>query len=195
MEGSESFGNSQQRGSPFTLQTESHSRRPGPELREQGSTYRRGVTQLVFLAREDLPQNTPHDLAGPGLGQVRNDVHRLGRGEGADALPHLHDELLAERVVGAVALLEGDKSVDRLAGQLVRHTDDGCLADGVMLQQGGLDLGRRQAVARHVNHVINAATDPVETLMVTSGTVTGELRNWCKQIDPYTCTRQKVILT
>jgi hypothetical protein len=52
------------------------------------------VTQLIFLLVDDLPQDSPHDLATPRLGQIRNDVNLLGSGEGTDDLANLKDKFL-----------------------------------------------------------------------------------------------------
>jgi hypothetical protein len=44
-----------------------------------------------------------------------------------------------------------------------------------VLEQRGLNLRGRQAVARHVDDVVDAAADPVVALMIAAGTVAGEL--------------------
>ena len=103
-------------------------------------------------------------------------MHRLGRGEGPDALAHLRNKLLAQGVAGLMAVLDGDEGVDRLARELVGDTDDGGLGDGVVLDQRRLDLGRRQTVAADVDDVVDTAADPVEALVITASTVSGELR-------------------
>lgn len=105
-------------------------------------TYRCDVAELILLPSQDLSQDASHDLAATGLGQIRHDIDGLGRSEGTDALAHLRDELLAQRVAGVAALLERDKGVDSLACELVVDTDDGSLTDGMMLKQSCLDLGR-----------------------------------------------------
>jgi hypothetical protein len=130
---------------------------------------------LILLAGQDLPQNTAHNLPASCLGQVWDDIDCLGRGEGPDALAHLRDELLAQSVTGIVALLQGDKGRDGLARQLIGYTDDSGLANRMMLDQGCFDLGSGQAMTADINYIINAATDPVEALVITSSAVTGEL--------------------
>lgn len=92
-------------------------------------TYRRGVAQAVLLTAQDLAQDTTHDLAAPGLGEIIDDVDRLGRGERSDRPAHLHHEVLAHLLLRLVAALEGDERVDGLAGQLIRNTHDGSLSD------------------------------------------------------------------
>ncbi len=44
-----------------------------------------------------------------------------------------------------------------------------------MLDEGGLDFGRGQSVARDVDNVVNTATDPVVAFMIAAGSVTSEL--------------------
>ena len=139
-------------------------------------THSRHVTKLILLASQDLPQDAAHNLATASLGQVGHDVDRLGRGKRSDALAHLQDKLLAERIRGLGSVLEGHEGIDSLARELIGNTNDGSLGDRVVLDQGRLDLGRRQTVTADVDDVINAAADPVESLVVTTSTVAGELR-------------------
>jgi hypothetical protein len=143
--------------------------------REHDGTYRRDVAQLVLLAGEDLSENAAHDLAGSRLWQVGDDVDGLGGGEGADAPADLENKVLAQVVVDGVSVLESDKGVDGLAGELIGHTDDGGLCDGGMLEEGGLDLGGGQTVAGDVDDVVDASADPVKALVVAAGTIAGEL--------------------
>jgi hypothetical protein len=44
-----------------------------------------------------------------------------------------------------------------------------------VLEQRGLNLRGRQAVARHVNDVVDAAADPVVAVVVAAGAIAGEL--------------------
>ena len=55
---------------------------------------RRGVTQAVFLAAQDLAQNTAHDLTTAGLGEIFNDEDGLGGSKWSNRLADLHDEIL-----------------------------------------------------------------------------------------------------
>lgn len=138
-------------------------------------TYSAGVAKLVLLAGENLSQDAAHNLAGARLGQVGNDKDGLGRGKRSNALADLHDKLLAQGVVDLVALLDGDKGVDGLAGELVVDADDGGLGNGLVLDEGGLDLGCGETVAGDVDDVVDAAANPVEAFVVASSTITGEL--------------------
>ena len=54
------------------------------------------VTQLILLLIDNLPQDSPHDLATARLGQIRDDVDLLGDGKGTDDLADLEDKLLRE---------------------------------------------------------------------------------------------------
>ena len=141
----------------------------------QCETHRAGIAQAVLLAAQHLPQDPPHDLAAARLGQVRDDVDGLWAGEGADALADLHDHLLLGGVGVGGGVLEGDEGVDGLAGQLVGDAHDGRLAHVGVLDQRRLDLRRRQPVARHVDHVVDAAPDPVVAVAVAARAVAGEL--------------------
>ena len=46
-------------------------------LDDAGIRERGDVTELILLTREDLPENSPHDLAGSCLWQVVYDVNCL----------------------------------------------------------------------------------------------------------------------
>jgi hypothetical protein len=133
------------------------------------------VSQRVLLASKNLPQDSAHDLAGPGLGQVGDDDDRLWRGEGADALADLEDQILLQLVVDLVSVLDGDESVDSLAGKVVSHANDGSLGDGVVLNERGLDLGSGQTVTGDVDDIVDTSADPVVTVVVTSCSISGEL--------------------
>jgi hypothetical protein len=44
-----------------------------------------------------------------------------------------------------------------------------------VLQKSGLNLGGGQTVAGDVDDIVNTATDPVVTVVVTASTISGEL--------------------
>lgn len=54
------------------------------------------VPELVSLSSDDLAHDTAHDLARASLGQVADDVHFLGGGEGADDFADLKGELFRQ---------------------------------------------------------------------------------------------------
>ena len=54
------------------------------------------ITQLILLARQNLPQDSPHDLARSGLGQIFHDDDVLGSRERANCFANLEDEFLGE---------------------------------------------------------------------------------------------------
>lgn len=61
-------------------------------------THSRNITKAVFLSRQDLAEDAPHDLATPGLGKIVDDVHGFGRSEGANRFPDLQDQFLPDPV-------------------------------------------------------------------------------------------------
>lgn len=130
---------------------------------------------MVFFASEDLPQNSPHDLAASCLGQIWDDKDGLGRREGPNALPDLQDEILLQEFVDLIALLDRNEGVDRLSGQFIADSNDGSLSHSLVLDQGGFDLGGGQAVSTDVDNIVNTASDPVVAFVITSSSVTGEL--------------------
>lgn len=87
----------------------------------------------------------------------------------------MDDKLLAESVCRLVSVLDGDKGVDGLASQLVGDTNNGGLGNGVVLNQGSLNLSGRETVAADVDDIVDTASDPVEALVVTGSSITSEL--------------------
>lgn len=142
----------------------------------ENTTYGCNVTKLILLAGENLSQYPSHNLATSGLGQIRNDIDGLGCGKRTDALANLHDEFLAESIIDYVNVLDCHKRIDSLASEFISNTHDGSFSNSVVLDEGSFNLGRGETVARNVDNVIDSAADPVETFVVTTSTVTSELR-------------------
>jgi hypothetical protein len=130
---------------------------------------------LVFLTSQNLAQDTAHDLTRASLGKIGNHVNGLGCSERTDALPYLHNQVLAKSVVGLITGLDGNKGSDCLASELIGHTDNSSLGDGVVLDQSGLDLSSGQTVTGNVDNVVDTATDPVVALVVAGSTVASEV--------------------
>ena len=61
----------------------------------------------------------------------------------------------------AVDAAQDHEARDRLAGQVVLRSDHGGLGDRGVSDERALDLGRRDPVARHVDHVVDPAEQPV----------------------------------
>mmetsp|Transcript_1801 Transcript_1801/g.5446 ORF Transcript_1801/g.5446 Transcript_1801/m.5446 type:complete len:469 (+) Transcript_1801:145-1551(+) len=140
---------------------------------------RGGVAELVcshLLARGgDLAEDAPHDLARARLWQRWRPVDHIGRRECADLGAALHDEGFAQLVRLVDALVERDVDVDALALDRVRVADHRRLRDVRVEHYGRLDLGRADPVARHVDHVVHAAGDPVVAVLIAAAAVAGEV--------------------
>jgi hypothetical protein len=67
-------------------------------MEETYRTYRRDIAELVLLSRQDLTHDATHDLAGPRLGQIRNNEDGLGCGKRTNRLAHLRDQVLLHLV-------------------------------------------------------------------------------------------------
>src|SRR5947208_4615477 len=136
------------------------------------------VPQVVVLPRGDLAQDAPHDLSGAGLGQAGHDLHALGHGEGPDLFAHVllqgAAQLLGPGPVGAGD--EADEGVDPGPLDRVREADHRGLGHRLVRHQSALDLGRAQAVARHVEHIVHAAGDPVVAVLVPAAAVAREVQ-------------------
>jgi len=61
----------------------------GDEVVDHGGVGEGGrITQGAELVFGDLAEDTPHDLAGAGLGQAGRELDEVGRGDRADLLAH-----------------------------------------------------------------------------------------------------------
>lgn len=148
------------------------------DLKKKGKTHRGHVSKLIrmHLAKQDLSEHTTHDLAAPRLGQIRHDVYLFGSRKRPDAFSDLQDELLLQTFeLPAAVVLDGHERVDGLTGHVVGDGDGRGFGHGGMLEQRGLDLGRREAMAADVDDVIDAPADPVVSVVIAGGQVAGEL--------------------
>jgi hypothetical protein len=87
-------------------------------LHDTGVTERAHIAQLIFLPRKDLAQDTAHDLARAGLGQVVDNDDTLRCGERTDRATDLEDQFPRELRCALYVVLEGDERIDgwELAG-------------------------------------------------------------------------------
>lgn len=142
-------------------------------------TYRARISQLVLFTSQNLPQNSPHNFSAPRLWQIWHNEHRLRSREGSNTLSDLHDHILLQ--LGTIGIfggciLDGNKGVDRLAGELVLNADDRGLGDSMVFDKGSFDFGGGETVAGDVDDIIDTASDPVVTFVVTASTVSRELQ-------------------
>ncbi len=144
-------------------------------LKAKGITHRRNISQLILLTGQDLSQNSSHNLSTSRLGQIWHDKNGLGSRKRTDALAHLKDEIFSELVIDLIAILNGHKGIDGLARELIAHPDHGRFCDGVVLDEGGFDFGSGETVTANVDDIVDSASDPVVTLVITARAVPREL--------------------
>ena len=77
----------------------------------------------------------------------------------SDLLRHLLAQFVDHVVVVLGLRLQDDEGADALAGGLIGRADNG-LGNAGMTDQCRLDLCRRDPVAGHVHHVVDAAEQP-----------------------------------
>lgn len=134
------------------------------------------IPQTVLLATENFPQNPTHDLPRPRLGKIHHDKDLFGRSKGTDTFPYLEDEIFPRLfVVGIAGVFEGDKGSHGLTGEFVRHAHHGGLGYQGGFDEGSFDLGGGEAVTGDVDDIVDAATDPVISFVITGGAISGEL--------------------
>ena len=87
----------------------------------------------------------------------------------------MENELFLELIIDLIALLDSNESIDGLAGKLIADTDDSSFSNGVVLDESSFDFGSGEAMTADVNNVINTASNPVITLVITSSSITSKL--------------------
>ena len=137
---------------------------------------RRGIAQAVGLVGGDLAQDAAHDLAAARLRQRRRPLDRIRRGDRADLLAHPGDQFLAQLLGRFLAQLQRDIGVDALALQVVREAHHRGLGHLRMRHQRAFHFRGAHAMARHVDHVIDAAGDPVIAVLIAPRAVAGEIQ-------------------
>jgi hypothetical protein len=75
-------------------------------------------------------------------------------------------EFLGQRLGRLVACAQNHVCVNRVALDLVGQADGRSLRDCLVADQRTLDLSRAQPVARHLDHIVHAADDPVVAVLV-----------------------------
>lgn len=88
----------------------------------------------------------------------------------------MKDEVFLELIIGFVAVFDGDESVDSLTGKLIIDTNNGSLGDGMVLDECSFDFGSGETVTGYVDDIVDSASDPVIAFVITSSSVTCELR-------------------
>jgi hypothetical protein len=88
---------------------------------------------LIFFARENLSQDSPHDLTTSRLWQVGNHKDGLWCCERTNALSYLKNEILPQLIVDLKAILDGHKRIDGLSRKLVMDTNNCRFSNSVVL--------------------------------------------------------------
>ena len=107
----------------------------------------------------------------------RASVKRIssGRASAPISLVDVGAKLLPQCLAGLLPGFERDEGGDPLSLQIVGLAHDGRLGHQRMADQRTLDLHRREPMAGDVDHVVDAAHDPVVAVLVAPGAVTGEV--------------------
>src|SRR5581483_2127686 len=134
---------------------------------------RRRVTERAVLS--DVAQEPPHDLAAARLRQLRceHDVRRLR--DRPDLLRDVVAQLLELLDRSVAAAFQRDERDDRLSGLRIVPRGDRSFGDFLVVDEGRLDLDRRDTVAGDVHHIVDAAEQPEVAVLVDTRTVAGEV--------------------
>src|SRR4051794_25064302 len=103
---------------------------------------RKGGGVAEHPALGDVAKEATHDLARPGLGQVRNEQQRLRASDRPDDRRDVLPKGDRQRIGWLLVRLEDHEREDRLSRDLVLLADDRRLGHRLVVHQGGFDLGR-----------------------------------------------------
>ena len=109
------------------------------------------------------------------FGSLVGELDLARRGDGAEDLAHVLDQLGAQRLAGLLAAAQEDEGLDRLPLDRVGLADHRRLADGGVADQRRLDVGGADAVAGDVEDVIGAAENGDVAILVVGGDVAGDV--------------------
>lgn len=70
------------------------------------------ITQLIFLASQDLSQNTSHDLSRTRLWQILHDDDTLGCGKWTNCLADLENEFFGQLWSSLDVIFQRDEGID-----------------------------------------------------------------------------------
>ena len=70
---------------------------------------------------------------------------------------------------------QGDIGVDALSLDVVRKANDRGFRHLLMRNERAFDLGRPHPVARHIDHVVDAAGDPIISIRIATTAIAGEI--------------------
>src|SRR5471032_440307 len=131
------------------------------------------------LALGQHAQQTAHDFAGAGFGEVVAEADFLWFRDRADFLADPVAQLQCQFFrffAGWAGLLQDHEGADRFARRVVRAADHGCFCYQRVGHQGRFDFHRTHTVAGNVQHVIDAACDgEVAGVLVADGAVAGQV--------------------
>src|SRR5579875_2760334 len=131
------------------------------------------VAELAVLGH--VAKQAAHDLAAPGLWQLRREQYLTGLGDRPYLLGHVVAQVGDEAAALGGFPFDRDKGDDRLTGRRVRRPYHCGFCDGGVAHQGVLHLGGGDAVPRHVHHVVHPAEQPDVAVLVALGAVAGEV--------------------
>src|SRR5262249_52188646 len=103
------------------------------------------------------------------------ELDRVGRSDRADLFAHPILEFAAHVLARLLTDFQRHEGVDALALNVVREADDGGFRYARVPHKRALHFRRAEAVAGDVDHVIDAAGDPVIAVLVTPAAIAGEI--------------------
>ena len=99
----------------------------------------------------------------------------IGLRNRANFSAHPSGKLLAQLFAGRLAGHERHIGVNALALDVMRIANDGGFRHMHMRHQRAFHLRRAHAMAGHVNHVIDAARDPIIAILIAAAAIAGKI--------------------
>src|SRR5260370_32876578 len=145
------------------------------QFRQHGEIFQGRRILGGLLATGDVAEQPAHDFAGARLGQAVGEANVVGPGQSADLANHVFLQLAFQVFGRRNAATQGDEADKAFALELIWPADNRGLRDLVMMNEGALDFHRAQAVAGHIDDVIDPAHDPEIAVFILARAVRGKV--------------------
>ena len=102
-------------------------------------------------------------------------MNEVGRGNWTDFFPDPVDQLGFQILITRQSGIQSDIAINALPFNIVRIADHGGFRHLAMRHQRAFDLCRAEPVAGNIQHIIDAAGNPIKAVFVAAAAIAGEI--------------------
>src|SRR2546429_3112663 len=145
------------------------------QFRQHAEIFERRRVAFDFGAGSNLLEQAAHDFSRTCLRQRFGKTDIVGPGHRPDFPGDMLTQFVADGMVRFDTALERDERHERLTFQFVGPTHHRGFGHFPIAHQRALDFRRADAMPGHVQHIVDAAHDPVVTVLVLAAAAAGEI--------------------